>query len=333
MQDARSRECWRAVALALLAGAGLLTGCGRDVSDKAPASAPAAAQSSQAASKEAARDYVVSPDVLPREKEAGPRRIISVAPCLTELCFALGLGDRLVGRTQYCLYPPAAQKVEVIGALLDPNLERILALQPDLVLITHSSGMLRERFEALRLPVLILPDSSLEDVYAAARQLGGATGRAKTADELVRHLQSDLARLKDQARAVSEEDSHKVTQKALFVTGALSDPVRSIWVAGPGGYLDSLLRMAGGKNVLEAGARPWQEISPEQILWLKPDVIVEVREVSSQMSLRDEAVAAWRRLPGLGKVRVVTLADPAVLLPGPRVNVMLEKMIEALHAN
>jgi len=288
------------------------------------ASLPAATQTRRPGEQIAVRDYVVEPQVAPQEKDAGPGRIISMAPSLTELCWAMGLGDRMVGRTQYCLYPPAARKVEVVGALLDPNIERLLMLQPDLVLITAGSGMLRDKFASLKLPVLTLPDSSLEDIYGAIRQLGDATKRPATAEILIRSLRADLDRLRDQAsRAVRP-------QKALVVTGALPNPPRGLWVAGPGSYLDSLLRLAGAKNAVE-GDRAWLEIGAEQVLWLRPDVIVEVREPAYARH-RDEAIAAWRKLPGLAKVRVVTLTDPAVLVPGPRVNVMLGKLIAGLSA-
>lgn len=249
-----------------------------------------------------------------------------MAPCLTELCYAMGLGERLVGRTQYCVYPPAAQKVEIVGALLDPNVERILTLQPDLVLITASSSMLKERFAALKLPVLILPDSSLEDVFLAVEQLGRATQRPKSAAALVRQLRAELGQLQQASHAARARP-----YKVMFVTGALSNPPRSLWVAGPGSYIDTLLSLAGASNALE-GDRAWLEISAEQVLWLRPEVIVEVRE-APQASQRDEAVAAWRNLPGLAKVRIVTLTEIGMMFPGPRVNVMLAKLMDGLYAH
>jgi iron complex transport system substrate-binding protein len=117
----------------------------------------------------------------------------------------------------------------------------------------------------------------------------------------------------------------------LFVTGALANPPHSEWVAGPGSYLDALLSLAGAKNVVE-GDRAWLEISAEQVLWLRPETIVEVRE-RGELAQKDEATAAWRRLPGLAEVRVVTLRDIGVVFPGPRVNVMLQKLIDGLYGN
>ncbi len=273
----------------------------------------------------AVRDYVLRPQVEAAERDAGPLRIISMAPALTEICWALGLGDRMVGRTQYCIYPPAAQRIEAVGALLDPNIERILSLQPDLVVITRGSPALKEKLEGLDLPLRILPTDSLEDIYTSIERLGEMTGRPKTAALLVRNLRADLGRLKQRA----SQAARVRPQKVLFVTGALPSPPKGVWVAGPGSYLDALLGLAGATSVV-AGDRAWLEIGTEQVLWLRPETIVEVRE-PAEMQGQAEAAAAWRALPGLSAVRIVTLADIGVVFPGPRVNVMLGKLIDGLY--
>lgn len=277
----------------------------------------------------AAKDFVAQPVVDPQENMAGPARIITVAPNLTELVWSLGLGDRQVGRTQYCTYPPAAKKVEIIGALLDPNMERIVSLAPDLVLLTSSSTVLQERFARMEVPVKALPDSSLDDIFAAIEQLGHLTGRPKTAAGLVEYLRSDLSRLEHQARVLAGDRRLRV----LLVTGSLPSPPRGIWVAGPGGYLDTLLTMASVENTAgEVAHRPWLEVTPEQVAWQRPDVIVEVVG-TAQGAGRADAASAWRALPGLSGTRIVTLEDPAMLVPGPRVNVMLAQLIAGLYGS
>ncbi len=310
-----------------------LTGCDKSSAGSRAAPSP----SSQQAAKGVARgivnlpatDYVADPQVAPGEQTAGPKRIISMAPSVTELIWAMGLGDRQIGRTQYCLYPPQAEKIPVVGALLDPNLERIMMLQPDMVLITASSSTLREKFAALNLPVHVLPDSSLADIFDAIDQMGRLANRPKTASALVRHLRADLDRLQAIAKARADNRHPKV----IFVTGALPTPPNSIWVAGPGGYLDSLLRMASAVNMTgQITKRSWVEITPEQVVWQKPDAIIEVRE-PAQMARRQQAAAVWQALPGLNATRIVTLDEPAMLVPGPRVNVMLAKLIDGLYDN
>jgi len=273
-------------------------------------------------------DYVAHPVVEPGEASRGPTRIVSLAPSITEVCCALGLADRLVGRTQFCRYPPAVQRVEVIGALLDPNIERIVQLRPEMVLTTASSGLLRQRLERVGLPVRALPDSSLEDVFRAIRLLGGWTGRERTAERLCRALRGQMDALSEAARRLAGESP----LRAVVVTGPLPVQPRSVWVAGPGSYVDSLVRLAGLSNAVAkaAAGRPWLELPVERICWLRPQVLVEVRE-PVQMPLRRQAVEAWRSLPGLAKVRVVTIKDPAFLVAGPRVNLMLATLIRAVY--
>src|SRR5262245_14328603 len=100
--------------------------------------------------------------------EAGPpKRIVSLAPAMTEVCFALGLGDHVVGRTTYCDWPPEAQKLPAIGGLLDPNIERILRLNPDLLLVAKSGKDLRGQLDAAGVPYMVLPNDTLDDVYTS----------------------------------------------------------------------------------------------------------------------------------------------------------------------
>jgi len=322
------------VALCVLAA---VTGC--DSRSPQAASGPAQPQIAFAEARTAASrptspignlsatDFVAEPQVDPAEQTAGPRRIVSMAPNLTEMTFAFGLGDRLVGRTQYCLYPPQAVGVDVVGAHLDPNIERILALQPDLVLVTGIRSVLVEKFEAVKLPVHALPDSSLEDVFRSIEQFGRLTDRPRTAATLVSRMRGEMSRLQRAAARLAGDR----TLKALFVTGALPSAARNIWVAGPGGHLDTMLAMAGVRNTAgQVANKAWMEITPEQVVWQQPDVIVEVRE-PAEMPLRAEAVAAWRRLPGLKDTKIVTLDEPAMLVPGPRINLMLAKLIAGLY--
>jgi len=314
------------IAFALAAHAG----CGSEPDQTAEKKASPAGRVGIAVKALRTPDYVASPLLDPAEQAAGPRRIVSMAPSLTELCWALGLGERIVGRTQFCKYPPAAAAAEVVGGLLDPNLERILELQPDLVLLTTSSKMLKERFEAAGLPVRALPDSSLEDIFRAIEILGREAGRPRTAARLAEALRAELARLSESAARLAAGRRRRV----LLVTGALPRQVRGVWVAGPGSYLDALLAMAAAHNVAAdaAGQRAWLEISLEQLASLRPELILEVRG-PAEASQREQALKAWRRVPGLAKCRFVTISDPAILIPSPRVNVMLAKLIERIYGD
>lgn len=272
------------------------------------------------------RDYVWQ-TVLPDADELtkGPGRIISLAPNITELCAALGLADRIVGRTRFCLHPPSVQHAAAVGGYVDPNLERIVVLKSDLVLITTSSTRLREKLAALDLPVKELPDSSLEDVFEAIRLLGEYTGRPKTAAQLASRLHHDLDRLA----------THRppVPLRVLVVVGEMPAMPGPVYVAGPGSYLDSLVKLAGHENALAGKVdRAWAEVSAETLLAVKPDVILETRRPERLGMLADvyEAWADFATVPAITNRRVCSITDDFILIPGPRVNIALYKVVQAL---
>jgi iron complex transport system substrate-binding protein len=271
---------------------------------------------------EVPRDYVAHPEVVEEERGKGPARIVSAAPSATELCAALGLTDRLVGRTQYCSYPPAVQDVPIMGAYTDTNLEAIVAAKPDCVLITASSPRLREQFEALDLPLVVLPDSSFEDIFAAARVLGKVTGRSRTAERLIEHLEADLERL---GRAPT-------SRSVLIVTGPLTNPPSDPFIAGPGSFLDELVRRAGHRNAAEGVLRrPWGQVSLETVLVLDPDTLLEARE-GAWIQPPEELYDGWEALGGMRAIREERIRSVPIwaLNPGPRVNLILHAIVEAL---
>jgi iron complex transport system substrate-binding protein len=271
-------------------------------------------------------DYTLNPIVHPDELNAGPRKIISIAPSITETCAALGLADRIVGRTQYCTHPPTVQHADVIGAYADTNLEKILALKPDLVLITDSSPKLEENLKKLKLPYATVPDSTLDDVFAAIQQLGDLLGRPRTAQALADRLRTDLDRLSERA------GKHSAT-KVLFTFTPLPQRAESIYVAGPGGYLDTLLGMAGYSNALaDRLAKPWARISLETIISARPDFILEVRPPDKAVDA-DQLYRGWSALagvPAISKRQIRSLTSTAIAKPGPRINIALHEIITAL---
>jgi len=289
-------------------------------------SEPPPAAATRPADADLPHDYVLqtaSPDVS--ELMTGPGRIISLAPNITELCAALGLADRIAGRTQFCLYPPSVQRATVVGGYVDPNLERILALRPDLVLITTSSTRLREKLAALDLPVKELPDSSLEDIFEAIRLLGEYTGRPKTASRLTGHLRRDLDRLAMQQPPLS--------LRVLVVVGEMPAMPGPIYVAGPGSYLDSLVKLAGHENALAGKIdRAWGEVSAETLLAVKPDAILETRRPERLDMLADvyEGWADFAGVPAITNRQICSITDDFIYVPGPRVNIAMYKVMQAL---
>lgn len=242
-------------------------------------------------------------------------RVVSTAPNLTEICFALGAGGQLVGRSDYCTYPPEAAAIPSVGALVDFNIESLLRLRPDVVLVAGHSRAIADRLGRAGLRYAAFPDVTLADVYGSIHDVGRLVERSAAADKLVARMQDELAELK-------REDAHVSPQRVLLTTQPMTDPPRRIWALGPGCFVDDVLKQLGHSNVTNALGRPFVELSLEFIRTADPDVIIELPPAALERGSGDaDALRAWGRLGPLKAVathRVYVLAGPEYTIPGPR---------------
>ena len=261
-----------------------------------------------------------------RADSAAPiRRIASLSPSTTELCAALGLTDRLVARSRFCDWPPEVLAVPDVGGLLDPDLERIVLLRPDLVLLPGASRLLRDAMAATDLRAVALPDSSLEDVFSSLSELGRLTGRAEHTARIVDEIRRDLEALRRSA--------HPATRRRVLLVIESQPPIQHAFVAGPRSYLDTLLSMSGHLNAMAALNRPWAEVSAEQIVAADPDAIIEFRPAASAADAPD-VVRAWAPFDSLRAVRdrrVFVVRGRHHVVPGPRVAETLRLLMELLN--
>jgi iron complex transport system substrate-binding protein len=280
----------------------------------APALTAAAPGVPGAREREAARASAGGVSWLGPRPPASPRRVVTLAPSLTDTVVALGLADRVVGVTRYDDAPEVADRPRV-GGFLDPSPEAVLALRPDLVLWMTDGGALAavERIAALGVPVLALPIVTVKDLYAAVRLVGTALGDAAAGERLARRIEADVERVR--ARAARARPV-----RALFVVGR--DP---LVVAGPGSYPDEVLRLAGAVNVAR-GARPWPVYPLERAVADDPEVVVDGAVLEPAEGIRRLAA-----VPAVRAGRVVRLADDGALRPGPRLPGALEQLFSALH--
>jgi iron complex transport system substrate-binding protein len=249
---------------------------------------------------------------------APPRRIVSLAPSVTELLFALGVGDRVVGVTRYDDFPPAVTRLPKVGGFVDPDAEAVLALHPDLVVAVRTSGG-RGRLDTLaRLgaTVLSVSDGSLDDLWQSLRTLGQRLGCVEAAEALHRRIERELA---EATAAARPGDARR---RALVVVG--HKPLVGV---GAGTFIDELLRLAGGENVLKRGG-PYPVLDLEAVAALTPEVILD-------LAAAHEAAGAafWqsaRFVPAVARGRVVRLEDAALLRPGPRLPQGLRLLVRGL---
>ncbi|MBV8200444.1 MAG: cobalamin-binding protein [Acidobacteria bacterium] len=250
-----------------------------------------------------------------------PHRLISLAPSLTELVFALGAGDELVGVTQYCDYPPAARRLRKVGGVEDGtiDLELVASLRPDLV-VAISEGQTRavEALRRLGLEVAVVPSQTVTDVFQAAARLGALLGRQAQAQRLTANLGERMARVRQAVARLPPDRRPRV----FYV---LWD--RPLMTATRSTLIGRLIELAGGINVFADLPGRYPQVSPEAVLERRPQVVVAPDHHSSVVSQRD--LAARLGLPRIE--RVMILDGDLVSRAGPRIADALELLARSLH--
>ncbi|MEK7408881.1 MAG: cobalamin-binding protein [Acidobacteriota bacterium] len=250
---------------------------------------------------------------------AQPRRIVSTAPSITEMLYALGLGDRVVGVTTFCHYPPEAAGKPKVGDYLRPNVEIIVSLRPDLVIVERTGVRKTERLPALKLNVIEVDDGTLAGIYESIERIGAAAGVPERAAVL-------NARIRAELEAISRRAARVPKRRVMFVLGRTPGRLEDLVVGGKGSYLDEVIRLAGGENVFAGAAVAYSKVSLEEVLARNPEVIVDMGEMAQTVGVTEArkkaVVALWSRYPSLAAVnerRVFAVASDIFVVPGPRV--------------
>jgi iron complex transport system substrate-binding protein len=259
------------------------------------------------------------------EEKAYPSRIVSMAPSITEVVFPLGLGDRVVGVSDFCDYPPEAKKKTKIGGVVNPNMEAIVALDPDLVLalpnVTQES--LFRSLRQLGINVITLPNDTLDDLFKTIDRIGHVTATQQVAREMSDQLQSKFSEIRDLV-------SVRPRRKVMFIVGV--DP---LFVAGKGTFINELIDIAGGTNIAGDSFSKYPQLGIEEVVSQAPDVILYTSlnfELTPDQEVK--AKALWQAYPSLPAVkdgRIHGLVADYVTLPGPRLARGVEEMARAIH--
>lgn len=271
--------------------------------------------------------FLLSSLSLAADQSPQPQRIVSIVPAVTEMLFAIGAGNQVVGVSSFDHYPPAVEKLPRVGALLDPDLERMLALRPDLVVLYHSQVDLKQQLARSKIPIFEYTHAALPDVTRTLRQLGTTVGRAQEADGLAAGIEHALADIRKRAAA-------RPRPRVLVVFGRESGALRGIYASGGVGFLHDMLTAAGGTNVLADVKRESMQATTEVILSRRPDVILELRGTKATEQEITAMRADWdvlKSVPAVARGRVYIIADERVVVPGPRVAEGTELLARALH--
>jgi len=247
-------------------------------------------------------------------------RFISLAPSLTEIVYAIGAGEGLVGRTTYCTYPAEAQKVEAVGDTLKPSIERIIALRPQIVFVSTASQLeaFTSELEAHHIAVYVTDSHDLEGVFHSIERVAEVLGKRPQADELLRQLR---------ARVSSVAEKVKV-QPPVRVFYQVSD--EPIYTIGRDAFITDLIKRAGGVSVTADIPGAWPKYSAESALAAKPEAII-LPTGGSMGNANSNVASALKRSPAVISGRVYKINDDHLSRPGPRAVDGLEDLARALH--
>jgi cobalamin transport system substrate-binding protein len=265
--------------------------------------------------------------VVPRAADE-PQRIISLVPSTTEMLFVMGAGGRVAGVSNYDQFPPEVARLPKVGGLLDPNVERLLSLKPDLVIVYDTQTDLKRQLERARIPIFGYAHRGLPDITQTMRALGERIGMKAAAD-------AAAARIEQQLAAIRARVAGRARPKTLLIFGREPGTLRQIDASGGYGFLHDILELAGGADVLGDLKKQLVEMSTEMILSRAPEVILELHYGDSLKPDRFDAERrVWNGLPSVPAVknnRVFLLGGDEFVVPGPRIVMAADRFARTLH--
>ena len=266
--------------------------------------------------------------VLGAAADTIPRRVISLIPATTEMIFAMGAGSRLVAVGSFDKFPPEASRLPKVGALLDPDTERILAMRPDLVIVYNTQTELKRSLDRASIAYYPYEHRAMPDIMTTIRTLGLRIGFASLADMLASTMERGLARVRTTVAG-------KGRPRTMLVFERDTSSLQNIYASGGYGFIADLLDIAGGDNVFGDITQQAVQASTEMILARRPEVIIEFRYGDSAKNLdpaRD--VQAWSALgsvPAVKAKRIHVLVGDEFVVPGPRIVEAARRLGQTLH--
>ena len=249
-----------------------------------------------------------------------PKRIVSLAPSVTETIFALGFGDRLAGVTTYCDYPPEAKKIAKIGDFMNPSLEAVAAKRPDLVLgVSGATDPVKAReLERLGLKLVLLPLQNHDDILKSIQVIAGMIGDPTAGKNLAAKISAQVDEVKKRVRPAPQ-------RKVLLIVG-----YQPLIAVGGKNFIDELITLGGGANIAGNAAQPWLNLPDEYVVAQAPEVIIE----AGMGSEREKSTKRWsdlRSVPAVRDGRIYPYPSDKILRPGPRFGEALGELARLIH--
>ena len=263
-----------------------------------------------------------------QQRPAAAQRIVSLVPALTEMLYAIGAGPQVVAVSSYDEFPPEVKSLPKVGALLDPDMERILALRPDLVVSYGSQTDMQAQLARAQIRVFSYRHAGLNGVFATLKDLGEAVGRTADSERLSREIRSGLDAIQARVRG-------RPKPRTLLVFERDPESLRGVYVSGGVGFLHDMLGIAGGVNVFADVARESVQPSVETMLARAPEFILEVRATGllagADVTQAKRVWGALASVPAVQRGHIQILTGDHLVVPGPRLVQGTEAFARALH--
>ena len=263
-----------------------------------------------------------------QEVHAASQRVISTSPAITEILFEIGAGDRVVGVTDYCNYPKNACRLPSIGGPLNPNTEKWIALKPDLIILQDDSVVLNKHAKVFKIPTLEVSVNNLENILTSIQVIADAMQIPKAGKQLVDKITTQIDNYRT---SIGKTKARHV----LMLLSDTNDPSRDLYAVGRNTFLNELLSIAGGENILPDTMATYPKISKEFIIAKSPEIIIEIGP-KSNLSSKDilGRKKEWGKYPTLRAVkndRLYFIGANYILIPGPRLVNILDDLTRNIH--
>ena len=267
----------------------------------------------------------------PQNENNIPTRIISLAPSITETLFALGLGEKVVGVTSFCIYPPEVKGISKVGTFMDPNFEAILTLRPDLVIVLKEDTKVKSFVKNKGIAYLAIDNHDVKAILESISLIGKACGKGSEAELLHEQITAEF----DTASHISVSESKRKEPKVLLYVGrddVGTGKLSKVWVAGANTYYNEIICAAGGINVITDSSMHYSTVSSEAVIRLKPDIIIDVMANMSQFA-PEQVKEDWKNLsmvPAVKNGMIFCLTGDYITIPGPRIVLLLGDIKEII---
>jgi len=252
--------------------------------------------------------------------EKKPERIVSLTPAGTEILFALGVGDKLVGVDAYSDYPEEAKNLEKVGDFNGPNVEKILGLKPDLVIAGNKlQEKAIEQLEQLQVTTVAVESSTYGEIYSSIELVGKIIGEPEKATELLNSMKEKEETVTDKVK-----DAPKPTVYYVMSYGEAGN-----WTSGPGSFINDIIELAGGDCITKDGGAAWMNYNLEDLIERDPDILLVSSDIGDLESLKKEN--GYKDLKAVKEGRVYQVDSGLITRPGPRINDGLEMVARILH--